>query len=132
MKYFQVKEVRFGSVPDWNDEWNRVEVVFRGNSDVNPLILARMEKHKYIRFPEEEVRLFAGRWQRTYSKNPLVVKDRSVILSFGIYGGREISLKDIWAFANDNVLPMLNAAYARVEEIRDILLVLKEAGEVVE
>lgn len=129
MNYFQVKEVRFGSVPDWNDEWNRVEVVFRGDSDVNPHILARMVKHKSIRFPEEEVRLFAGRWQRTYSNNPLVVKDRSVILSFGIYGGREISLKDIRTFASDNVLPMLNAAYAKVEEIRNILLVLKEEGD---
>lgn len=128
MRYFQITEVRYGTCPDWNNDWNRAEIVFKGDKvNVNPKLLAEIARHQMICFPEDEVRRFSG--TRSFSQQPLTTKDRSIILSFGIYGGRDISLKDLRTFADEQVLPKLEAAYARVDEARKILAVLKAAGE---
>lgn len=127
MKYFSTKSVGTGGNPAWASGWNKIDVVIAAGNEALPVILAAMVNQKRIEFPPElKARLGAN---YSLTKPELSVNGRTIFISCGVYGGERLSLQEIRALVDEHALPYLEAAYKRVNDIREALLVLKEAGE---
>ena len=126
MKYFSTKGVGIGGNPAWSSGWNKLDVVIAAGNEVLPDILAAMVNQKRVEFPPELKARLGEKYSLT--KPELSVNGRTIFISCGVYGGERFSLQEIRALVDEHALPYLEAAYKRINEIREAVLVLEEVG----